>query len=81
MTSKSPVHSAKRMMLIGYSGIIIGGVVFIALAIASGQYILGSAVGWGCGFSTTIYSSGKRAIKSLEEAANFGADSPESKSA
>ena len=73
---EATVRSAKRTMMIGYMGIIIGGVFLIVLTIASGELRLGCAVAWGCGCSTTIFSAGNRAIASLEEQTVFHDKTP-----
>jgi len=65
MTSPS-LKYAKKMMLIGYLGLIIGGVVFLVMAISTKNFMIGGAVAWGCGFGTTIYSAGKKGIEELE---------------
>jgi hypothetical protein len=63
----SSVRTAKLMMLAGQIVLIVGGVLFLILAVLSREAILASVVAWGCGSGTAIYASGKHAIATLEK--------------
>jgi len=79
-----PLARHKELVKIGYAGIVAGGLIFVALAVAAlvrGYDLvvagtIGCAVAWGFGFGTVIHSSAKRAIAELE-AKLPSEDSPE----
>lgn len=61
------VASAKLWMMIGYIGLILGGIFFLVLEVCSDSPIsVGGVVAWGLGFGTAVFASANRAIKILE---------------
>ena len=74
MTTKDIIARHKELVKIGYAGIVAGGLIFVAVAVAAlvnGRDVylagaLGCAVAWGVGFGTVMHSSAKQAIVELE---------------